>query len=60
MFGSMSINNRLFAKSRFWQSFPSDNRLKSHSEPRVIIAEDSYRLSRDQQPLQKELVGLQP
>jgi hypothetical protein len=33
MFRSMNINNCLFDKSRFWQGFPSENRLKSHREP---------------------------
>ena len=33
MFRSMSINNCIFDKSRFWQGFPSENRLKSHRNP---------------------------
>ena len=32
MFRSMSINNCSSDKSRFWQGFPSENRLKSHRE----------------------------
>ena len=35
MFRSMSINNCLFDKSRFWQGFPGENRLKSYRESRV-------------------------
>jgi hypothetical protein len=31
----MSINNYLFDKSRFWQGFPSENRLKSHKDSRI-------------------------
>jgi hypothetical protein len=35
MFRSMSINNYHFGKTRFWQGFPSENRLKPHRESRI-------------------------
>ncbi len=35
MFRLMSINNCPFGKTRFWQGFPSENRLKSHKESRI-------------------------
>ena len=35
MLRSMSINNCFFDKSRFWQGFPSENRLKSQRESRI-------------------------
>ena len=38
MFRSMRINNCLFDKSRFWQGFPGENRLKSHRESYAATA----------------------
>jgi len=34
MFRSMRIDNCIFDKSRFWQGFPSEHRLKFHRESR--------------------------
>jgi len=33
MFGSMSIHDRSFAKTRFWQGFPSENQLNPVGNP---------------------------
>jgi hypothetical protein len=31
----IKIKNHIFGKSRFWQGFPGENRLKSHRAPRI-------------------------